>query len=159
MDALHLLRVQWTIERLSQELSVALVGYKFLWTPPKISFHMRKKSVINTKNLRSVNLTLELSEARVVALFPQASQSRPCVCACQTNQPKLCWSTAPRAWPLILQSNPSTVFSNSLLEWLPDETTSTGLQGLKLELCAPDQWFVEVLSAQNLSQKPQNKVQ
>ena len=135
----------------------------------KFHFKWEKKSDLWLpdiyKALRHFWLLNWVSIARVAAHFPQASRSlpvatasnlvTPCVCACQSNQPKLCWSTAPRAWPLILQSNPSTVFSNSLLEWLPDETTSTGLQGLKLELCAPDQWFVEVLSAQ----KPPKKVQ
>ena len=46
----------------------------------------------------------------------------PSVCARPSDPPKLCWSAAPRAWPLILQSNPSIVFSNSLREWLPDDT-------------------------------------
>ena len=73
-----------------------------------------------------------VSIARVVACFPQASRSRPaataadsetpCVCARPSDPPTLCRSAAPRAWPLILQSNPSIVFSNSLREWLPDDT-------------------------------------
>ena len=40
----------------------------------------------------------------------------PCVCACPSYPPNLCRSAAPRAWPLILQSNPSIVFSNRLRE-------------------------------------------
>ena len=50
---------------------------------------------------------------------------------------------SPRAWPLILQSKPSIVFSNSLRERLPDYLQGLEL-GLKLELCRL---------------KPQNKVQ
>ena len=34
---------------------------------------------------------------------------------------RLCWSAAPRAWQLILQSKPSIAFWNSLMEWLPDD--------------------------------------
>ena len=41
---------------------------------------------------------------------------------------------SPRAWPLILQSKPSIVFSNSLRERLPDYLQGLKL-GLKLELC------------------------
>ena len=38
-----LLRDQWLIERLSEEMGVALVGNNFSPVPSKFSFHMKKK--------------------------------------------------------------------------------------------------------------------
>ena len=64
----------------------------------------------------------------------------PCVWSHQSNQPKLCLSSAQRAQPLILQSKPSIVFwkslwdSNSAWEWLSDDRQRLEL-GLKPELC------------------------
>ena len=70
-----------------------------------------------------------VSIARVVACFPQASQSlpaatasyseTPCVCARPSDPHKQSRTAAPslgpRAWPLILPSKPSITFWNSLL--------------------------------------------
>ena len=76
------------------------------------------------------------SIARVVACFLQESLSllaataayneTLCVCARPSDQPKQCLRAAPRAWPLILPSEP--------LNRLPDDRQGLKL-GLKLELC------------------------
>ena len=94
------------------------------------------------------HLTLKLSQysksgSRFFSSKPMAA-SRDCswlgntLCLClpvrQSNQPKLCQST-PRALPLILQSRPSIVPWNSVLEWWPDALQGLEL-GLKLELCS-----------------------
>ena len=86
-----------------------------------------------------------LSEAQVVPPFlkragscqqlklpSSANLKKPCVCACWSDQPKLCWSVTPRAQPL--QSKPSIIFWNSLWEWLPDDRQGPEL-GHKFELC------------------------
>ena len=95
-----------------------------------------------------------VSFARVVAHFPQASLLQPaetaadsevpCVCARPSDPPKLCLSAAPRAWPLIWQSNPSIVFSNSLWDWLPDDRRwSTGaLTWTQTWTLQPDLWVL-----------------
>ena len=45
-----------------------------------------------------------------------ADSETPCVCDRPSDQPKLCWSAALRARPLILRSKSSLVFWNSLPE-------------------------------------------
>ena len=62
-----------------------------------------------------------VSIARVVPHFPRQSLpavtaldlETPCVCACQSDPPKLCWSAVLRAQPLILQSKPLIFFFGS----------------------------------------------
>ena len=69
-------------------------------------------------------LTLELSQCHKSGSTFSSSEpaataadsETPCVCARPSDPAKLCLSAAPRAWPLILQSNPSIVFSNSIRE-------------------------------------------
>ena len=115
------------------------------------------------KALKPFWLSNWVSIARVVAHVPQASLSRlpqtwkrPVFCARLSNPPKLCRSADPRAWPLILQSTPSIVFSSSLREWLPDDWhwSAGAWTWTQTWTLPPDQWVVEVLSAL----KPQNKV-
>ena len=119
------------------------------------------------KALRPCWLSNRVSIARVMAHFPQVSRSlpvataadleTPCVCARPPDPPMLCRSAAPRAWPLILQPNPSIVFSNSLREWLPDDLhwSAGAWTWTQTWTLPPDQWVVEVLSAP----KPQKNVQ
>ena len=102
-----------------------------------ISFPNEKNSVVTAWYLQSIKtfLTVKLSQysksgstfsssEQVAAssdwLRP-APQETPFVCARPSYPRKQSWSAAPTAWPLILQSNPSIVFSNSLREWLPDD--------------------------------------
>ena len=95
-----------------------------------------------------------VSTARVVALLPQASQSRPaataaysetpCVCACPSDPPKQCRRAVPWSWPLILPYKPSMTFWNSLGEfarWPAWAQTWTQTWTLP-----PDQWVANVLS-------------
>ena len=49
---------------------------------------------------------------------PKFTTQGRCIGACQSKLPKLCYSAAPSARPLILQSKPLTVFWNSQQEWL-----------------------------------------
>ena len=90
------------------------------------------KSIKTFLILKLISITKLL---RVVAPFPQASQSWPaetaadsefesetpcvcaCPCACPSNPSKQCLSAAQRAWPLILQSKTSNVFWNGLARW------------------------------------------
>ena len=106
-----------------------LVGNKFSLFPSKISFDIKRQSVVTARNLQNIETFFDartksvyntIHIARVVALFPQASLLRPeataadsetfCVGASPSNHPKLCRSAAPRAWQLILQSKPSNCF-------------------------------------------------
>ena len=153
---IFLLRDQWMISTLSKAMGVASVGNNFLPIQSKISFHMKKNNCSCP-----TSLTFELSQYRKSG--STCSSSKPVAAssdchrlgkalflARQSYLPKLCW-------PLILQSNPSIVFSNSLREWLPDDRrwlagARTWTQTWTLP---PDQWVVVVLSAP----KPQNKVQ
>ena len=119
----------------------------------EISFPMKKNSFVTARYLQSIKtfLTVKLSQHH------KTPDLTPCVCTRLSNPPKLCRSAAPRAWPLILQSNPSIVFSNSLWEWLPgDQHWLAGAwTWTQTWTLPPDQWVVEVLSAQ----EPQNKIQ
>ena len=126
--ALILLKDQWMIER----LGAALIGNNISRTPSKISFYMRKKIRCHCRIfLQSIKtfLTLEVSIARVVALFPQGSRSRPAASAsgCRRlgNAGALCLCSPVRARPpraqlLNLQSRPSIISCNSLREWSSD---------------------------------------
>ena len=117
--------------------------------------HMNKKS--DGPKFTKFWISKSVSIARVVACFPQASRSEslpaatvadsetPCFCACLSYPPLLCRSAASRALPLVLQSNPSIAWRNSLREWLSDDW-----QGLKLWLrLSSAAWptVVKVLSA------------
>ena len=127
-------------------------------------------------NLQSIKtfLTLELSQycqvsiARVVACFPQASRSqraataanseRPCVCARPFNPPKQCRRAAPRACPLILPSKPSITFWNSLQR--DCQMTLQGLKlGLKLELCRVTNELLTILRFYHLQNYSINYVE
>ena len=134
---------------------------------PPFHFAWKKTWLVTAQYLQSIKpfwLSNWVSIARVVACFPQASLAstdsrklRNSLCARPSYQPKLCQSAAPTAWPLILQSKLSIVFSNSLLEWLPDDRhwLAGAWPWTQTWTLPPDQSVVEVLSAQ----KPQNKVQ
>ena len=102
--------------------------------------------LVAARYLQSIKtvLTLKLSQYRLYSKSDSTFSSSqpaatatdpetPCVCACLSDPPKLCWSAAPRAWPLILQSKPSIALCNNLREWLPDDWQGLKL-GLKLEL-------------------------
>ena len=99
-----------------------------------------KCSVMLTLTEEPPNAESGLSQYRKSgSMFAQVSRSLPAATAADSetpwvydrpsDQPKLCWSAAPRARPLILPSKPLIVFWNSLREWLTGEW-----QGLKLEL-------------------------
>ena len=63
----------------------------------------------------------------LVAIDSESCQrSFPSFCA--PLLPMLCWSAATRAQLLILQSKPSIVFWNSLLEWLPMSCSGSNLK-------------------------------
>ena len=69
-------------------------------------------------------------------LLPEAiaaDSEAPCNYSCQSDQPKLWQSAAPRGWPLIFHSKSSIAFWNSR-EWLPDDQQQGLKLGLKLEL-------------------------
>ena len=76
------------------------------------------------KALKSCWILNWVSIARVVACFPQESLSRPAATAADSEKPCVCarlsylrkqsQRAAPRAWPLILSSNSSITFRNSL---------------------------------------------
>ena len=145
---IFLLRDQWLIERLSEEMGAALVGNNFSPIPSKFSFHMEKKSDSSRpeiyKALKPCWLLNWVSIARVVACFPQASRSRPaataadsetpCVCARPSDPRKQSLRAAPRAWLLILPLYSFDYLLEQPLERLPDDRQGFKL-GLKLELC------------------------
>ena len=89
-------------------------------------FHLtRKKGQISAKRqkllyCKSGSSSSEPYAARSDCRGSAADSETPCVCAAQSDPPKMCLSAAPRAWSWILQSKPSIVFRNSLREWLPD---------------------------------------
>ena len=116
----------------------------------EISFHMKKKSVVTARYLLSIKTFLALnwvSIARVVARFPQASQSlpaatagdleTPCVCPRLFYPANLCLSAAQELghWfcSQILRLSSRIAFGSDC------QMTGTGRQGLelglKLELC------------------------
>ena len=146
--------------RFSEAMGTALVGNNFSSIPSKISFCMKRKSDYSLpkiyKSLKPRWIFNGVNITRVVACFLQASLSwpaataayleTPCVYSCQSYQPKLWWSAAPRALPLILQPIPLIVFWNSLREWLPDDWQSLKLE-LKTWTLPSDKRVVEVLSA------------
>ena len=78
------------------------------------------------KTLKPFWILNSVSFARVIACFPQVSLSllastvadweTPCVCACQSDQPKLCLPVrvAPKAWLLIWSFKPLITFWNSI---------------------------------------------
>ena len=95
------------MERLNKAMSTALVCYKYLQTAFKISFHMRKKSVVTAKNLQTIQtcLTLKLSKLAHYG-WQQLPQTRkhPVLVLASLTSPiilELCLSMPPRAWPLI----------------------------------------------------------
>ena len=118
----------------------------------KFHFTWKKSDLLLPDIYKTLNpfwISNWVSITRVVARFPQASLLLPLPACrdCQNletpciwshlslfNQPKLCRSSAPRAWPLILQSKPLIVLWSSLREWLPNDKQGLEL-GLKLELC------------------------
>ena len=148
---IFLLRDQWMFERLGKANWWGF-GQGQLLANSIISHEKRGDLLLPYiyKAIKPFWLSNWVSLARVVACFPKVSLSlpaapaadskTPCVCASPSDQPKLCWSAAPSAWPLILQSKSSIVFSNSLLEWLPDDQHGLKL-GLKLELCLLTNWL------------------
>ena len=148
---IFLLRDQWMFERLGKANWWGF-GQQQLLANSIISHEKRGDLLLPYiyKAIKPFWLSNWVSLARVVACFPKVSLSlpaapaadskTPCVCASPSDQPKLCWSAAPSAWPLILQSKSSIVFSNSLLEWLPDDQHGLKL-GLKLELCLLTNWL------------------
>ena len=91
---IFLLRDQWQIEILSEAMGAALVGNNFLPIPSKFSFHMKKQSDSLWpeiyKALKPCWLLNWVSIARVVACFPQASQSLPAASSRLWNALCLC---------------------------------------------------------------------
>ena len=90
-----------------------------------------------------------VSIARVAAYFPQASRSRPAATAANSETlvfvparpssvpPKLCWSAAPRAWPLISPLNLRLPLEQPSERIWEIARRPAGLKlGLKLELCS-----------------------
>ena len=87
---------------------------------------MKKKAIVAALYLQSIKtcLNIELSQYRKSGSRFSSSEQvavrsdcrrlgnarRGSVCARPSDPPKLCQSAAPRAWSLILQSNPSTFF-------------------------------------------------
>ena len=173
---IFLLRDQWIIARLSAAMGTDLVGNNFWPIPWELHGQFHGNSFPNEKNicrhgryLQSIKtfLIVELSQYRKSGSTFSSSEpvaasgdcSRPENALFLCSPPKLCRSAAPRAWPLMLQSNPSIVFSNSLREWLPNDRhwsagARTWTQTWTLQP-GPDQWVVVVLSAT----KPPKKVQ
>ena len=105
---------------------------------------MKKKKYVITahwaQNIWTITifLTVKLSQhsnsgSTFSSSKPVTTGSDCCLLKCP-NQPKLCLSTAPSAWPLILQLKAEIVFWNSCQKWLPDDLQ--GIKpGLKLGLC------------------------
>ena len=134
MFCLHiilLLRDKWLIERLSE--SMGCVGCCFgrqqlLAYSIEIFISHEKKWLVAAQNLQSIEtlLTLELNQYRKSGRMfsssePVAASSdcsllgkRPVFCACLSDPRKQSQRAAPRAWPLILPSEPSITFWNSL---------------------------------------------
>ena len=57
------------MERLNKAMSTALLCYKYLQTAFKISFHMRKKSVVTAKNYKAQNFTSSSAIDFAVRIF------------------------------------------------------------------------------------------
>ena len=154
---------QWMIERLSEAMgagSAALVCNKFSPIPSKFHFTRTKKWLVAAWILLSIKtlLTLELSQycksGIVFSSSKQVATSRDCsslgyaLCLCSPVRPaavqrKQSRRAAPRAWQLILPSNPLITFWNSLGEitrWLAGAQTWTQTWTLP-----PDQRVVKVL--------------
>ena len=94
----------------------------------------RKKWLVTTRSLQSLKTFLTLKLSQYCKSGSTFSSSEPvaarsdcsrlgiwvgntlCLCSPQrqSDPQKLCWCTAPRAWPLILQSKTSIAFWNSL---------------------------------------------
>ena len=101
---IFLLRDQWLIERLSEEMGAALVGNNFSPIPSKFSFQMKKKSNSTRDSRPEIYKALKpcwllnwVSIARVVACFPQASLSLPAVTAATCKRPVLVLASPARA--------------------------------------------------------------
>ena len=131
--AWHRENEEWIIKRLSNTMSTALVGN---WTR-KLKFSLANNllSLLKSQSRKSCSI---FSSSTIIV----ACQCSNCcrlgnkLCWCLPFYPsKLCWSTTPRVGPLILQSKPSIVFWNSLLEWWPDDR-----QGLELGLKVWQTW-------------------
>ena len=83
--------------------------------------------VLRLRSICKTYLTLEpsqyrksgssFSSSKPVAALSYCRQLGNALCSCSpclSNPPKMCLSTAPRAWLLILPSKPSITFCNSL---------------------------------------------
>ena len=111
-------------DRKVERSDVCCLGQQQLLTNSiEISFHMKKKSDLSLpeiyKALKPCWLLNWVSIARVEACFPQVCCSccvlaRPTDSYCPTHASLASRRAAPRDWPLILHSEPSITFWNSL---------------------------------------------
>ena len=137
-------KIEPMIERLNQAISAAL-SITYYSQIHEFNFNMKKKLSL-PKKLKCIKpfwSSHRVSIIRMAAPLPAAGQllpeaiaadsEAPCNYACQSDQPKLCQSAAPRGWPLIFHSKSSIAFWNSR-EWLPDDQQQGLKLGLKLEL-------------------------
>ena len=87
-----LLRDQWMIKRLSKAMGAALVGNNLSLIPSKTSFQIfwKKQSIVTFQHLQTLKpfgLSNQVSIARVVERFSQASQSRSAATAADCRRP------------------------------------------------------------------------